>query len=241
MSNEKLEDMVDEIVEDKQEETNTDIPSCTDPKWVDYILDNLADHELANGNPTTDGIRRVTEKVFGEIIYSDSQVLEVPERPLSGKATVKHTLTVQKYENGQSITVSACVDVLGDKLPYPFKEHLVSTACTRAEGKALRRALKIRVLTAEELAHTEEDGDVSMDMGSLINDQQILALKTMCKRLDVNLVKFVKANSSKAQNIKGVKAVECSLMINKLSEFQRESVPKEFSGWSSSWEEEFGG
>lgn len=244
MTNKKssLEGMVDEVVEDSnQEVVQPEVPHYTEPEWVEFILDQLADHELSNGNPTTDGIRRVAEKYFGEIVYSDTEVVEVPKVEINGKATAKHTLRIRKYDTGEVITVSACIDVLGSKLPYPFKEHLVSTACTRAEGKALRRALKVRILTAEELAHSDEDGDSGISLEDPINDQQVLALKTMCKRLDVDIIKFVKANARNVKNIKAVKSVECALMINKLSEYQRAKVPEEFSGWSDSWESKFGG
>lgn len=247
-----VKDMVEEVVEDTVEVTEaSSVPKPTDPKWVDYVLDQLADHELISGSPTTDGLRRVTEKVFGEIVESDTTILEIPKLAFSGKASAKHTLRIRKYghtreaqstweQNDDFITVSACVDVLGERLPSPFNQHLVSTACTRAEGKALRRALKIRVQTAEELANSDDDD--SKTLKEPINDQQIVAIKTMCKRNDVDLIKFVRSypNSDKVASIREVKNLEGRLMINKLSSFQREGTPEEFAGYNDNWEEEFG-
>ena len=226
MKNE-IENFVDEVVEDAiVEKTENKIPSPTDPNWVDYVLDQLADHELSQGNPTTDGLRRVAEKVFGEIIESDTEILESP-KGTSGRATAKHTLVIAKY-SGNTIRVSACVDVLGDKLPYPFNQHLVSTVCTRAEGKALRRALKIRVQTAEELSNSEEEiTDISQD----INDQQIAAIKTLAKRMDVDIEKFVKSSCKKAKSIKQVTNIQGRMMINSLSSYQREGTPEEYKGY----------
>ena len=43
-------------------------PTEYDPDWSEYLLDELSDHELINGAPTVDGLRRITEKCFGEII-----------------------------------------------------------------------------------------------------------------------------------------------------------------------------
>ena len=247
-----VEEMVEEIVEDEvQIKEAPKIPKPTDPKWVEYVLDQLADHELISGAPTTDGLRRVTEKVFGEIVESDTEILEIPKLAFSGKASAKHTLRIRKYDNTREglakwdmgddlITVSACVDVLGERLPSPFNQHLVSTACTRAEGKALRRALKIRVQTAEELANSDDDD--SKTLKEPINDQQIVAIKTMCKRNNVDLIKFVRSypNSDKVESIREVKNLEGRLMINKLSSFQREGTPEEFVGYNDNWEEEFG-
>jgi len=234
----KIEDFVDEVVEDNAvsvEEMATPKIGPTDPKWVEYVLDNLADHELLEGNPTTDGLRRVTEKVYGQIIESDTEVLEIPKQPYTGKVTAKHTLVIERHD-GRIIKVSACVDVVGEKLPAPFNQHLVATACTKAEGKALRRALKIRVQTAEELSESDED----FSTNEPINDQQIVAIKTLCKRNNVDLIKFAKANSSKPKSIRDIKNLEGRLMINKLSGFQREGTPDELLGYNENWEETFG-
>jgi hypothetical protein len=237
MNQKTFEDFVDEVVEDKPIEDNAEKkPRPTEPEWVEYVLDHLADHELSEGNPTTDGLRRVTEKIYGQILESDTDVLEIPKQPYTGKVTAKHTLVIEKYD-GTIIKVSACVDVVGEKLPAPFNRHLVATACTKAEGKALRRALKIRVQTAEELT-TENDEEFNTN--EPINDQQIMAIKTLCKRNDVDLIKFVKAFSHKPKTIKDVKNLEGRLMINKLSGYQREGTPEELAGYDENWEEEFG-
>ncbi len=139
--------------------------------------------------------------------------------------------------NGTDVVVSACVDVLGDTLPAPFNKHLVATACTKAEGKALRRALKIRVQTAEELSSENEE---EFNTDEPINDQQIVAIKMLCKRNDVDLVKFVTANSDNPKTIRDIKNLEGRLMINKLSGFQREGTPDDLAGYNDNWEETFG-
>ena len=43
----KLEDYVEEVVEDGVLEVGESIPKPTDPEWVDHVLDHLADHELS--------------------------------------------------------------------------------------------------------------------------------------------------------------------------------------------------
>jgi len=239
MTDNAIVDMVDGEVEDEvRNEVVSDIPSSTDPKWVEYILDQLSDHEMINGAPTTDGLRRVTEKVFGEILVSETDILlERGGGDGSREVTAKHSMTIRKYrESCSTISVSACVNVNAEKLPYPFKDHIVSTACTRAEGKALRRALKVRIYTAEELANTDEE---NVDDKTKITDQQILGIKAMCKRNDIDLIKFVKANSNKRKGIRDVANLESRLMLNLLSDFQREGVPEELVGYNDNWEEVF--
>lgn len=236
----EISDMVDEVVEDSVKETKDDVkvkrPSSSDPKWVDFVIDQLTDNELVNGAPTTDGLRRVCEAYYGEIIASNSSPVDVLCTN-TGRCAVNHTLNILKYETGSEIMVSACVDVLHNKLPAPFNEHMLATACTRAEGKALRRAMKIKVHTSEEL-NNEDPEDASS--GEPLNDQQISAIKVMSKRNNVDLEGFCKSQSDGASSIKDLTNLEARLIINKLSSFQRKGVPEEYSGYDSGWEESFG-
>jgi len=237
----KITDMIEEEADDGlKTETVSLKPALNSSKWADFILDQLFDSELVMGSPTTDGLRRVTDLEFGEILESETEILELPNRNANAKATAKHTLVIRKYLTDSVIRVSACVDVLCDKLPSPFNQHLVSTACTRAEGKALRRALKIRVQTAEELSNSEDIEDTTGN--DAMNDQQIIAIKVLCKRNNVDLVKFLKDNSEKNKTIKDIKNIEGRHIMNKLSQYQREGVPEELAGYDEGWaDSKFGG
>ena len=236
----ELADMV-EMVEDQPTYVNEDKrPQEYDPEWSEYLLDQLSDGELINGAPTVDGLRRITEKCFGEIIESKSDIVETPTSQNNQRCTIRHTLTINKYGSGQSISVDGCVDVLYHKTPYPFKDHLVATADTRAEGKALRRALKIRVVTAEELQN--EDEAEALSANELINDQQVLALNQLCKRLDISVVPFVIAEY-KVKKINELRNLEGRLLISKLSDLQRtpKDIPKSCVGYDDNWKANFYG
>ena len=215
-------------------------PQEYDPELSEYLLDQLSDSELINGAPTVDGLRRITEKCFGEIIESKSDIVETPTSQNNQRCTIRHTLTIHKYGSQQNISVDGCVDVLYHKTPYPFKDHLVATADTRAEGKALRRALKIRVVTAEELQNEDEEEALSAD--ELINDQQILALNQLCKRLDISVVPFITAEY-KVKKINELRNLEGRLLISKLSDLQRtpKDIPKPCIGYDDNWKTNFYG
>ena len=72
----EFEGMVENFVDDKVEYDQNELsthpkrPKEHDPEWSEYLLDQLSDSELINGAPTVDGLRRITEKCFGEIIGS---------------------------------------------------------------------------------------------------------------------------------------------------------------------------
>lgn len=241
-----LEEMVD-MVENTEQDNTSSIdgvdhkrPQEYDPEWSEYLLDQLSDHELINGAPTVDGLRRITEKCFGEIVQSSTDIVETPTAQNNQRCTIRHTLHIVKYSSNHNITVDGCVDVLYHKTPYPFKDHLVATADTRAEGKALRRALKIRVVTAEELQNEDEDDALSSD--ELVNDQQILALNQLCKRLDISIMSFV-TGEYKVKEINALRNLEGRLLISKLSEFQRtpQDIPKSYIGYDDNWKTNFYG
>ena len=132
-----------------------------------------------------------------------------------------------------------CVDVKFQNIPHPFNQHLVSTADTRAEGKALRRALKLRVVTAEEVQQTSDDDVLASEED--ITDQQILALNQMCKRLDINLIEGVKSVSPNASSIRDSSNLQGRMLLSTLSEYQRNaaSIPDNLKGYDSEWKEVF--
>ena len=240
----ELDDMVENVVQDKVEElkdTKRAYPSDYDIGWSEFLLDQLADNELINGAPTVDGLRRITERFFGEILHSRTQVLEHPTSQNNQRCTLCHSIGIKKYRTGEKIMIDGCVDVLYHKTPYPFKDHLIATADTRAEGKALRRALKIRVVTAEELQNEDEEEALSSD--ELLNDQQILAINQLCKRINVSVSAFVIGEYNTTKKINDLRNLEARLLISKLSEFQRapKDIPKSYIGYDDDWKTNFYG
>jgi hypothetical protein len=232
-----FEDIV-EVVEDTLEAQEEEVVvRPQDPEWSEYVLDQMHDSELKDGNPTVDGLRRVTERIYGEIVQSTSQIVDYNTD--RGICTVKHTLSIQKYSTDTIITVDGCVDVKYQNIPHPFNQHLVSTADTRAEGKALRRALKLRVVTAEEVHQTSEDDVLAAEEN--ITDQQILAINQMCKRLDVNLVEAVKSVCPNADSIRDSSNLQGRMLLSTLSEYQRSpaSIPENLVGYNPQWRETF--
>jgi len=238
----EFEDMVAVIDTDEGLEADVQderkVYTDADPEWSEYVLDNMHDTELREGNPTVDGLRRVTEKVYGEILESRSDVLELPSAG-GRRCTIKHTLKIRKYETDSTITVDGCVDVRYDKVPFPFNDHLVATADTRAEGKALRRALKLRVVTAEEMDNSAEDDVMAAEEN--ITDQQILAINQMCKRLNINIVNFVKEICAGVESIKAVSNLQGRILLSSLSEYQRkaDTIKDELIGYDPNWRKSF--
>ena len=125
----------------------SDAPAMTDPQWNDYVMSMFTDKEMYNGNPLVNGLRRVAEVVLGPIVYSGPTQVFPPQRDdHHGRATVVFTV---EFQNGMRFSeVADCWEGNTDDM---FCAYAIATASTRAEGRALRKALRIKAVAAEEM------------------------------------------------------------------------------------------
>jgi hypothetical protein len=174
----KTDDSVAVIVKDQPA-----IPLPTDPKWTDYVLGQFEDSELENGNPKVDGLRRVAEKLLG-IFSIIPTVIQSPT--LESGATV--TVLLQ-FTDGR--TVGGSADVSERNTARDYAVHSVATAETRAEGRALRKALRLtKVLAAEELHNADADEPDGTDKRAPTN--MVQSLNIMCQRVAVDFAALSK-------------------------------------------------
>ena len=140
-------------------DTKTNKIDINSLEWNDYVLGLLSDDEKIDGNPTTDGLRRIFEIALNcTVISAESTVIQSPSPDNEKRATVSHSLTYVLNDGGtdplfKTRTVSGAADVYWGNCDKIYRNHPVAVAETRAEGRALRRALRLRkVVAAEELA-----------------------------------------------------------------------------------------
>jgi len=234
-----------EIIETQSSavDTNNKKISPNDIDWTDHVLSLLSEDEKINGNPTTDGLRRIFEVALDcSIIDSSSSVVQSPSPDNEKRATVVHSLTYILKNHGEDDplfkrrSVSGAADVYWGNCDKVYRNHPVAVAETRAEGRALRRGLKLRkVVAAEELAKDIDDHP-DHDAVTKITNNQINFIDVLGKRLDVNITKLIQnlaPNTSNIYNIEHEKAVS---VVQHLTNFQQtNSVPNELKGYSSDW------
>jgi hypothetical protein len=168
--------------------TNSTSPNPTDPEWTDYVLSHFKDYEMDNGNPKADGLRRVAERLLGPF-DSETEVVQAPT--LDSGATVTVRLTFRGNQGYAYNTVMGAADVSSANTARDFAVHAVATAETRAEGRALRKALRLtKVLTAEEMAGAEVDEPTGND--SRIPTSMINSLTLMCQKQQIDLGRLAK-------------------------------------------------
>lgn len=219
----------------------TKIPTIHDIEWTDHVLSFLTDDEKIMGNPTTDGLRRVFERVMNcEIIESDSKVVQTPSRENEMRATVEFTLVFKpNYVPNVSTdtrSVTGCADVYWGNCDKVFRNHPVAVAETRAEGRALRRALRLRkVVAAEEIAEEIEDHVDGFSINKITNNQ-INFIDVLAKRLDINVHKLFNSLDINTDNVYNIEYDKAVSVATALSEYQqKQQIPDTIIGYDSNW------
>lgn len=225
------------------EETKVVKLTPNDLEWSDHVLSLLSDDEKISGNPTTDGLRRIFEIALDcSIIDSSSTVVQSPSPDNEKRATVVHSLTFvlnddSVPEETKYRTVNGSADVYWGNCDKVYRNHPVAVAETRAEGRALRRGLKLRkVVAAEEIASNVED-DVSADSVGKISANQISFIDVMAKRLNINVTELLTTMSISVKNINSLTHDDAVAIIRQLSSHQQnvDNIPSNLKPYQENW------
>lgn len=222
-------------------ETPTKIVSPNDLEWTDHVLSLLADDEKINGNPTTEGLRRIFEIVLNcNTIEARTEVVQSPDLANERRATVVYSLTYvlndpSVPEQAKYRTVSAAADVYWGNCDKVFRNHPVAVAETRAEGRVLRKALKLRkVVTADEIA--KEVVDHTEDNNNTINNSQLNFFDVFGKRLNINIKKLLENLAINNSNVYNISYDDAVKTITTLSGYQQNNdIPKDIIGYDPNW------
>lgn len=237
-------DKVEKVEEIQANSVSEKILNTTDLGWTDYVLGLLSDDEKISGNPTTDGLRRIFEIAMNcKVLVSSSNVVQTPDPNNEKRATVVHTIIYHLNDTSpdtshlNTITVDGAADVYWGNCDKIYRNHPVAVAETRAEGRALRRALKLRkVVAAEELAK-EIDDNPDHNSVSKISNNQINFIDVMAQRLNINVVKLFSNNQLPVDNIYTISHDDAVNIIRLLSKYQQNisEIVEDIMGYSSDW------
>lgn len=181
----KKEEVPDSIV--AHVESPKEKPTPTSPEWNDFVLSHLTDEEFSEKDgkkyPTTDGLRRAAELLICELAIS-TRIVQAPSSENGMIAACECTVSNGMFVGSKSVTEVA--DASPENTDFPYSKFLTAIAGTRAEGRALRKFLRLRkVVTAEEV------GSQSVDTTERMSPTQLNILKTLGERYNVNVWKFV--------------------------------------------------
>lgn len=227
---------------DNIEDTAKVTPTPNDLEWTDYVLSMLSEDEKIAGNPTTDGLRRIFETVLKCVVVSaDTKVVQSPSPDNEKRATVVHDLSFVLIDEPNDSpskyrSVSGAADVYWGNCDKIYRNHPVAVAETRAEGRALRRALKLRkVVAAEELAKDIEDHP-DHDSVTKITNNQLNFIDVLSKRLNINVDQLLNKLAVVRDNVYNISHSDAVMVIKNLTEYQQQNtMPPDIVGYESNW------
>lgn len=228
---------------EKVEETIQKSVSPNDLEWTDHVLNLLSDDEKIAGNPTTDGLRRIFEIALNcVVVNAETTVVQSPSPDNEKRATVVHSLTYiindeAAYSCSKRRTVSGAADVYWGNCDKVYRNHPVAVAETRAEGRALRRALKLRkVVAAEEITKETEDHPDD-NTTNKISSNQINFIDVLAKRININIKELLLGLAIDPTNIYTISHENAVAIIRELSKRQQniQEIPNSMLGYDSTW------
>jgi len=223
---ENLEEFDFEKLEPQQsvEEKTEDIPdvSYLSEEWDDYVFKHFLDKELDEGHPNVHGLRRVTELLLGPIIYSVgvgaqvcNYIVEILwNRDYEGKSGLGDYSQVRKF--------SGIASANEQNTDHPFSLYLEANAETRAEVRALRKALRIKTIAAEEV---KKEHSVKTETTTGFDDENISQTQSSfltknCERLGIHLENFVATINNK--KMEELTQEEAASLIKELNMYQQQ-------------------
>ncbi len=192
-------------------------PKKGSPEWNDFVIalftkDEIVEIPQEKGNVIKgvkcDGLRRVAQLVFGEIVESGAVDVKVnyPDYTINKAqdqvklknppfAWVQYSVAFQgRY--GNLIRWGGCADVNANNTDAKFLPYALATAETRAEARALRKALGIKMLAAEEVSSIDTAATVESITNAdwsehEITDQQKAGINNTCRKLKISVYKLI--------------------------------------------------
>ena len=215
-------------------------PDYSSPEWSAYVLKQFTEDEVDDkGNPFVHGLRRVARMLLGPILVSKAKVVQAPtlgeDRSLT-PTTVEYTvrflwcLPEDLPEGGKALEVefSDCADVWDGNTDIEFAKYPSAMAATRAEGRCLRKALRIRQIAAEE-------SNVSFEqvVNGKISPSQANFIDLICQRCNINVLRYIGSWQGKYEKVEDIPYNTAAKMVEHLSGLQnkQESIPEGMRGY----------
>jgi hypothetical protein len=222
-----------------------DGPEPTSVEWNDYVLSLFDESEMYDGRPLCAGLRRVAELLLGRIVCSrPTQIFP----PTSGDEIGRSTVVWEVVFKDGSV-FSDVADCWEGNTDDAFCVFNTATAATRAEGRALRKALRLKTVAAEEMTKKNTTSIVQSisqskniategeyDDSQRMTDPQANFIDVKCKQLNLNVAEFFKEVFN--VNIKRkVDKGQASAAIQKLNDYQQDKslIPDSITAYLSDW------
>lgn len=211
-----------EKVEEKE------IPLMGSPEWNDYVLGHLLSDEMMEGSPTVDGLRRIAPLILGPILESKPISVLANEFQTTVSYEIKFLWQLNDPRFGMVVSFGGVGDATDVNADFPYNQYRGPMAETRAEGRALKKALGLkRVLMADEI-----NPQLKVDPKDKSNGNQIAVITNMCNRMSIDIPKFLttfaeevgEKNVTTIENTRSEFAAKCIQRLNCYQADEKNSI-----------------
>lgn len=168
-------------------------------EWTEYVLSHLLPEEHIDGHPRCNGLRRIAQMLLGDIVLSHPKTVIVSQGENGRVVTVCYEITFDWKMNtptimnsGELATLSSDLRTFGgladcaEDLASTYGRHPAATAETKAESRALRKALSINVITAEErVAGTDMVEEAKTPSNAIVTKPLLNMIRAKMKHLNI--------------------------------------------------------
>jgi hypothetical protein len=203
-------------------------PQYNSTEWHDYVMSQFTTDELTDDYPNIFGLRRVGEALLGDIVQSGPITLFPPaasdEGP--GRSSCIYTIVFNWFNGGREVEFRAAAGSSPNNTNKDFAIYPECIAETRAEARALRKALKLRCVSSEELPQTNINRDIptsstgEWNPNDKISTTQQIFLTQRLKESKIDLTKFINHNGYKYASLDEVTKQTAKEMIELVNSYQ---------------------
>lgn len=201
-------------------------PLPTSPEWHDYVMSLFTEDEIVETDkgkfPKVSGLRRLAELLIGRI--TESGVEKYSTHLFDSATSLGRADCIYRVVFGNFITFKGLASA-GPTNSGGFNLYPEALAETRAEARALRKALKLKVCGAEEL---EEVTDTAVAIDGVekttITDTQKSFIEVIAGKLGIDVNKFLKV-----KDVNKISYSDAVSYVKKLNDYQqkKEVIPQE--------------
>lgn len=204
--------------------------------WTEQVISVLREGEVIDGKPTTKGLRRFIRTVF-RVVSSTTQLgacVGMPGRTIDDSMRGASAMHIIKLITPDGITEEwgGAADAFYDNLDGKFRKYPTAMADTRAEGRALVRALNLKCVTYDEI-QGNDDSDKEP-----ANDAQWDRFNKDFEKFDINAGAFFNAHKEELKYPRAAALTHGQVveLFGKLNVFkQGKEVPQEWRGYDARW------
>lgn len=217
------------------------IPGRLSIEWSDWLMTKFHKSELVEKEkqkfPRVHGLRRLAQLYVGDIVSSTAECASPPKCLSNGGIDLTSFIYTVVFikPNKETVQYSDAADVYyyskeSSNADATFARFPSALAVTRAEARALRKALGLNTCSAEELAPVLDKGkDIVEKKGKeVVSDDyspdyidagQVHFIKTKCAVVDIHPWKFLNSGAEKYKKLKDIpytKAVEFCKIVGEM-------------------------